>query len=241
MMLLTSDPALMAVLLVMIPVLILSVKYRKLTLPASIAALLTGLSIAFGTGLIGVILLLTFFLLGVLATSHRKDLKAKLSPSEEHHTGRTVGQVFANGGVAAIVSAIAIFDPTRKDLYLLMLAASLASALADTTSSELGIVYGRNFYNILTFKRDTRGLDGVVSLEGTLIGAAGAAIIAIIYKGISPLSLIVLLSGIAGNFMDSLLGAAVERKGLMGNNAVNFCNTLFAALAAGALALLNYE
>lgn len=237
--LITPDPALVVVLLVMVPVLILSVKFRKLTIPASVAAFITGLAIALGTGLTGVILLLTFFLLGVLATSHRKGLKAQLSPSEEQHTGRTVGQVFANGGTAAIVSAFAFFDPAHTPLYLLMLAASLASALADTTSSELGIIYGRNFYNIITFKRDTRGLDGVISLEGTLIGAGGAAIIAILYNGISYASLIVLLSGIAGNFMDSLLGAMLERKGIIGNNVVNFLNTLFAALLALALYLIN--
>ena len=207
----------------------------KLTLPAALAALLIGTLVAAGGGPKGAVLLFTFFVLGVLATGHRKDLKAKIPSEATHSKGRTAGQVFANGGVAAIMALLAIIDEERTELYQLMLAASLASALADTTSSELGMVYGRNFFNILSFKKEPKGLDGVVSLEGTIIGAAGAAIISLIYSGISQLSLIVLIAGILGNLADSLLGAAFERKHLIGNNTVNFLNTLFAALVAALL------
>ncbi|ACU62123.1 DUF92 domain-containing protein [Chitinophaga pinensis] len=216
-------------------VIIYCLRIGKLTFPAAIAALLIGVFIAVGDGAKGVFLLFTFFVLGVWATSHRKDLKAKISTEGDHPQGRTAGQVFANGGVAAIVALLSLFAPGPAHLYQLMLAASLASALADTLSSELGMVYGRNFFNILSFKKEPKGLDGVISLEGTLIGAAGAAIISLIYDGFSQLSLIVLIAGVLGNLADSLLGAAFERKHLIGNNTVNFLNTLFAALVAALL------
>jgi uncharacterized protein (TIGR00297 family) len=216
-------------------VIIYCVRINKLTLPAAVTALLIGISIAVGDGPKGVLLLFTFFVLGVWATAHRKDLKAKISAEGDHPQGRTAGQVFANGGVAAIAALMSLFAPGPADLYQLMLAASLASALADTTSSELGMVYGRNFFNVLSFKKEPKGLDGVISLEGTVIGAAGAAIISLIYAGFSQLSLIVLIAGILGNLADSLLGAAFERRHLIGNNAVNFLNTLFAALVAAIL------
>ncbi len=46
------------------------------------------------------------------------------------------------------------------------------------------MVYGRRFFNIITLKPDGKGLDGVISMEGTLIGIAGCVIIAAIYKSL---------------------------------------------------------
>jgi uncharacterized protein (TIGR00297 family) len=54
-------------------------------------------------------------------------------------------------------------------------AASFASKLADTTSSEIGKAYGRTTYLITTLQRVPRGTEGAVSLEGTAAGAAAAA------------------------------------------------------------------
>jgi uncharacterized membrane protein len=41
---------------------------------------------------------------------------------------------------------------------------------------------------------------------------------------------LIALAGLIGNLMDSVLGALLERRGLMGNNVVNFLNTLAGAL-----------
>ena len=118
--------------------------------------------------------------------------------------------------------------------------------MADTLSSELGMVYGRRHYNILTWKPDEKGQDGVVSFEGLLIGIAGSVVIAIIYIPGQPVSqsgssrvislLIIVLAGTLGNLADSLLGAFFERQGRLSNNIVNLLNTLTGALAAGLLA-----
>lgn len=211
---------------------IATVKTGKLSVPAAIAACITGIMVFLGNGYTGIILLGAFFLLGTLATAHDKRKKgtAGLHPQQ-----RKAGQVFANGGVAALAAFLTVFMPQQAPLLLLLTAASLASATADTLSSELGIVYGRRFYNVLTFKPDTKGMDGVVSLEGTLLGAAGAAVIAGIYglfTSFDKYCLLVILAGIAGNLADSVLGATLERKGWIGNDTVNFFNTAVAALLA---------
>jgi uncharacterized protein (TIGR00297 family) len=209
------------------------IKTRKLTVPASLAAGLTGFLLMAGAGYPGLIMLGAFFMMGVLATSHKKQLKGNAA-----HQQRTVSQVFANGGVAAILSILVLIDLPRAGVYQLMIGASLASATADTLSSELGMVYGRNFYNILSFKREPKGLDGVISMEGTLFGAAGTLVIATIYAiafGFDDRFFVIVFAGVAGNLIDSVLGATLERKGYIGNDTVNFLNTLLAALIAGSI------
>ncbi|SEW53832.1 DUF92 domain-containing protein [Chitinophaga arvensicola] len=218
---------------VIIAIAVLCVKLRKLTLSGGVMAAIVALLVAAGSGYGGLFLLGAFFIMGVKATSHQRHLKTL--PGEKHPEQRTAGQVFANGGVAAIMGLLALVNPDCEDMYITMLAASLAAATADTLSSELGMVYGRHFYNIVTFKKEARGLDGVISLEGTLLGAAGAGVLALlcgICFGMDESVWIVALAGIAGNLADSLLGATLERKHLIGNDLVNFGNTLFAALVA---------
>jgi len=229
------------VLTLLVIVAVISVRTRKLTPGGGFTAILTGLLVFAGTGHTGIILLAAFFILGTLATSHRKDLKAAMQPEGVHPEARNAGQVLANGGTAALMSLLALINPAAADIYTMMLAASLAAATADTLSSELGMVYGRNSFNILTFKKEPRGLDGVVSLEGTLLGAAGALLIALIYAaaaGFGAAILFITLGGILGNMVDSLLGATLERKHYIGNDGVNFLNTLSGAVVALCLQLL---
>lgn len=210
-----------------------SYRSGKLTLPATIVAGLVGLSVFSGGGYTGFLLLAGFFALGVLVTRHQRTLKAIIARSASHAEQRNAGQVLANGGVAALLGIISLIDAERKDLYLLMMAASLSSAAADTVSSELGMVYGRRFFNILSLRRDQRGLDGVVSVEGTVLGIGGSALIGCIYclfEGWGSAFLVILIAGTAGNLLDSVLGASLERKHYLRNDAVNFLNTLAAAL-----------
>ncbi|WP_316751444.1 DUF92 domain-containing protein [Pedobacter gandavensis] len=233
-----TDPLLQIILLLLLVLMVVCVKLGKLTFYAAITAALLGFLVAATAGLKGIAMLGVFFVLSVLATSHQKRIKQLIHPDSAEKTGRDARQVLANGGVAGITAILSLFNPEHKEYYLLMMAASLASALADTLSSELGMVYGKRFYNIISFKREANGLDGVISLEGTIIGAIGAGIIALTYAGFGKIAIIVAIAGVLGNFSDSLLGGLLERKNLIGNNMVNFLNTGFAALAGLLLYLL---
>jgi len=213
---------------------------RKLTPAAGLTGALVGAAIYAGSGLPGLYLLALFFILGTVATSWGKEKKRNIKGNAAHESTRTPGQVIANAGVAAILGLLTFVIPHHYSLFLLLIAASFSSATADTLSSELGMIYGRRFFNILTLKPDQRGLDGVISLEGTLIGIFGSAIIAAAFQITTPLNpryiIIIVLAGTFGNLADSALGALFERKGQLGNNTVNFLNTAAAALLALALA-----
>lgn len=217
-----------------------SAHWKKLTPAAAVLGVVIGWVIYAGDGYSGLLLLALFFLLGTVATAWKKNEKLVIKGNAAHQSTRNAGQVFANGGVAAIMGLLALL--THKELFSLLLAAGLSSATADTLSSELGIVYGRRNFNILTGKRDEKGLDGVISIEGLLIGIAGSILIAAIYALTTSWKtnafVIIILAGTAGNLVDSFLGALFERRGLLNNNTVNFLNTLAAALVAFVLAWL---
>jgi uncharacterized protein (TIGR00297 family) len=219
--------------ILLIPALFLAVWKRKLTPWGTIIAGWIGLFTYIGMGLAGIGMLITFFVLGTLATLWGRRVKKKIGLDDNHGGQRTAGQVIANGGVACILAVMA-GEMHQQEMFSIMMAAAVSSAIADTLASELGTLYGKRFYNILTFRKDTRGENGVVSIEGTLIGIAGSCIIAAIYGlgfNWAPFWIIV-VSGTAGNIADSILGATLERKGIIKNNAVNLLNTMIAALTA---------
>lgn len=221
--------------LLLVVIVAASVASRKLTGGGALTGAAIAILIFLGSGYAGVSMLATFFIIGTVATIWKKNEKALIKLRHDQSTKRDAGQVLANGGVAALAGALSYFFPKEANLFNLMMAASLSSAMADTLSSELGMVYGRRFYNIISWKKDKKGLDGVVSVEGTLIGVIGSTVIALIYAlGLKwdTSFWIIILAGTIGNLSDSVLGALLERKHLLSNNGVNFLNTFIAALLA---------
>lgn len=219
--------------LIIITGIIYSVAARKLTFAAALTGGVVASSVFIGAGFTGIAMMTTFFILGSAATSFQQNKKQAFTIAEERKSGRTTGQVLANAGVGGIAGLLVLLYPQLTHLLALMMAASFASATADTLSSELGTVYGKRFYNIISLKPDQRGLDGVISMEGILTGIAGSCVIAVIYAiGFGwDLNLIwIVVAGTIGNLSDSVMGSLLERKLYIGNNTVNFLNTLIAAL-----------
>ena len=227
-------------LILLIAAVFASYKTNKLTLAGSLTGSVVALAIFAGAGFTGISMLATFFILSVLATSHKKAEKIKLTTDKHHPEKRNAGQVLANGGVAAILGLLAYQIPSQTTFFTVLTAAALASATADTLSSELGTVYGRRFYNIINFKPDEQGRDGVISIEGTLIGIAGSTIIAMVYAlglGWSNACFYIIIAGTIGNITDSVLGATLERKAYLNNDAVNFLNTVISSLICWLIAV----
>jgi uncharacterized protein (TIGR00297 family) len=187
------------------------------------------------------------------ATRLGREVKERLGTAERRH-GRTAAQVAANLGVAAIASNpltqswlagagwFTRASTVPMPLFAVALAA-LAEAAADTVSSEIGQVIGGRPRMFTTLRPVEPGTDGGVSVIGTLAGAAAAAFVALAgtlaLKGDLSMFWIACAGGVFGLFLDSLLGATLERRGWLNNDAVNFLSTAgAAAFALGLMALL---
>ncbi|CAM2005257.1 DUF92 domain-containing protein [Acanthopleuribacter pedis] len=215
-----------------------SIATRKMDLPGGIAGFVIAALLYLGAGPAGFTALFAFFVLAVGASKWKFAEKTQLGVAQEDGGKRSVRHAVSNGAVAATAATLALLLPQHAAVFTVAAAGALASATADTLSSELGNVYGRRYLDVVTFTSGQRGDDGVVSLEGTLLGLIGAVVIAAVaFWGGAGLwgAAAVVLGGAVGNLADSILGATFQRKDLMTNDSVNFANTLIGAVVTGSL------
>ncbi|MGA3046089.1 MAG: DUF92 domain-containing protein [Terracidiphilus sp.] len=189
-------------------------------------------------------------LLAYFATKLGRAKKERLGTAESRK-GRAASQVAANLGVAAIMLGFNVqswlidshwFSPSGLapiPIFAVGLAA-LAEAAADTVSSEIGQVLGGRPRMITTLHTTEPGTDGAISFAGTLAGFVAAIIVAVsgtlAFRGDLALFWISSAAAVFGLLFDSLLGATLERRRWLNNDAVNFLST--ASAAAFALAIL---
>ncbi len=194
---------------------------------------------------------------------------------------RDAWQVFANGGVATVCAAIAGLSrtsPASPALWTAAFAGSYAAATADTWGTEIGTLAHGAPHSILTLRPIPPGLSGGVTVVGTAAEIAGAAWLAVVTAWTLTLRrgegepsptlattrgfiVPVLLGGIGGALVDSILGATLQElrrcptcdrtcetnphacgapttlvRGIRGfsNDVVNFGATLSGALIAAA-------
>lgn len=209
---------------------------------ASVAGMLSGvllglLVVVFG-GFGWFAVLITFFGVGALSTKYRYDDKQRRGIAEDNDGARGTGNVLGNAAVAlACVLCFAASGslPVDGAIFKFAFAGSMAAALSDTLSSELGGLYD-NPRLITTFERVPPGTDGGVTWQGELFGVAGATVVGGValglLPGVSPAgAAAVVAGGLAGMTADSLLGATVEGP-RFGNEAVNFAATLVGAVVS---------
>ena len=111
--------------------------------------------------------------------------------------------------------------------------AALAEAAADTVSSEVGQVLSGHPRMITTLRKVEPGTDGAISLGGTAAGISPRRSVARRAPGrwtaARRMFAVSWAGGVFGLFFDSLLGATLERRGWLNNDAVNFLSTASAA------------
>jgi uncharacterized protein (TIGR00297 family) len=228
-----------------LPLRILSASLITLAFTAAARALrgvsrsgaLAGAVIAFvlylGAGLGAFVLLVSVFVLTLIAT--RFGLRKKQARgTAEDHDGRTASQVIANLGPAALA---AVLYAARGDAaYLVAVVAALAEAAADTVSSECGQAASATARLISNWKPVPAGTDGGITVVGSAAGAAAGVLVGLAAVAVRMSSWtwfpITVGSAMAGMFLDSLLGATLERHRILDNDGVNLSSNLAAAILA---------
>lgn len=223
----------------------LALKARSIDLSGAVSAVLIGTAITAGTTLRGFAVMAAFFVVGSAVTKLGYRIKAARGIAQEKGGARGWRNAWANGGVPALLALMAgLTPPGLSELFVLAFAASVATAAADTCSSEVGKAYGRRTFLITTFRPVPPGTEGAVSLEGTLGGLAGGALVAAVGAALGlytwPAAGLVALAGLLGSLAESVIGTVAERRGWLDNDLLNALNTAIggglAALAARLLA-----
>jgi uncharacterized protein (TIGR00297 family) len=205
----------------------------SIDLAGGLSAVLIGVAITVGLGLPGLFVMIAFFVLGSAATKLGYRVKHGRGIAQEKGGARGWRNAWANGGVAAFLAVMAALDPPRAGLYAIAYAAAVATAAADTCSSEIGKAYGRRTFLITTLRPVPPGTEGAISLEGTLGGFAGGALVAAVgaLGGLYswPVAALVALAGLLGSLAESVIGTVAERKGWLDNDLLNALNTALGA------------
>jgi uncharacterized protein (TIGR00297 family) len=209
----------------------LSLKFAKMNKKGSLAAFFLGLIIYLSTGFKGFLILLTLHIIGAFVTHVGYEEKMKKGIAQKE---RSLENVVANGLFPAVAVILSTTLSGYGDLFRIAYISSVAAATSDTVSSEIGELSPSEPRLITTFEKVKVGRDGAVSLLGTLGGLFGAALIAVlaVFLGFGSSStqlvlIIVTISGFTGTTVDSILGATLERNGLIGNNSVNLISIGF--------------
>jgi uncharacterized protein (TIGR00297 family) len=220
---------------------------KKLLSPAGyLHAWVLGVLIWGCLGWRGYAVVMVYFLVGSAVTRIGMARKEAAGIAEARSGARGPANVWGSALIGTLC-AIGIFaliqgassDLSRRGATLLALAyiASFSTKLSDTTASEVGKAYGKRTFLITTLKPVSAGTEGAVSLEGTLAGVVGSAIIALVGWGVGLMPFwgiwVCLVAAFIATNAESVIGATLQNRfAWLTNELVNVLNTLIGAVIA---------
>jgi len=215
---------------------VLALGLKMVNRSGAVCGFVLGVAVYLGYGYKSFLLMSTFFAIGSVATRFGYARKAARGVAEKRGGARSWREALANSLAGAFFSLLVI-TTHHEGAFLMALIAAFAEATGDTVSSEIGQWISDRAYLITTFMPVPAGEDGGVSVGGSIAGALASALVVALAFGLGLCGragvIIALSAAVAGNLLDSVLGATLERRGLVTNGIVNFAGTSF----AGALAL----
>jgi uncharacterized protein (TIGR00297 family) len=184
------------------------------------------------------LIMLTFFILGSAATRYRYDYKHTRGIAQAHGGVRGYYNVFANGLVG--IAAAVMFGMTGASMFIALFLGSVATAAADTVAGEIGMT-ANDPYLITTFQAVPPGTNGGVTFLGECAGLFASAVVVLTayLLGVvtTPGMLIACtIAGFIGTQIDSLIGATLENRKMIGNAGTNLTATLLGGISAVVLA-----
>ena len=204
---------LFAIILVFLSLSLLAVRMGWLNGSGAVMAVLLGLLIWTGGGWQSIVLLFVFFVTGSLVAK----LKGNNGRSDaKQGKPRDYLQVICNGGIAGFCMAWAGLEFQDPAIPFTLFGVSVAVSTADTWSSEIGLFLNGRVVDIVGLKPIPKGVSGGISLKGTIAGAAGAGLIALLAYFLDfSFAWIIFVAGFAGMLLDSLLGSLFQAKYLL--------------------------
>ena len=200
--------------------------YRKESLSASgvMGALIVG-TLTFGLGgWAWGLLLIAFFVSSSFLSHYRQMDKEDLAEKFAKGRRRDLGQALANGGWGAALAVLYAFFPSQ--LFWAAFVGAMSTVNADTWATELGVLNPVPPRLITSGRRVPVGSSGGVSTLGTLATLAGGLFIGAAALALNWLAAwgqhlplrrmdwwlipMAMMSGLAGSFFDSLLGATAQ-------------------------------
>jgi uncharacterized protein (TIGR00297 family) len=219
---------------------VLALSLKMVNRSGAVCGFLLGVAIYLGWGYKSFLMMFAFFVIGSVATRVGYARKAARGLAERRGGARSWREALANSLAGAFFSLLVI-TTHHEGAFLIALIAAFAEAAGDTASSEIGQWLSGRAYLITTLQPVPAGENGGVSLGGSIAGILSSSLVVSLAfalglcgKGTAGIAL---SAAVAGNILDSTLGATIERCGLVTNGIVNFAGTSFAGMMALAIAL----
>lgn len=221
---------------------------HRLALDGMFAAIVVGVFV-FGFGGWSAATIVILFFVSSAIVSGRWKIESLDLPDGARRSGK---QVWANGFWLVVSLTVAVIF--NAPVFIIAAMGAVATATADTWSTEVGTRLGKTTYLITDFQVVPSGTDGGISVIGTVAALAGSALIgaASIYVFSLQLGLFICIfaAGFLGSIVDSYFGAIFQRNNssvsvpilqhtiYINNNLVNWMATGIGALLTITLKLI---